>query len=89
MRPSFSGGIRLPPRIHSMITNNSLPPSKAGMGKILKIARLMLNNPASGIRIIAPMPGKGTVGIEVPNSNPDIVSMRALIASDKFQNTLL
>ena len=35
------------------------------------------------------MPGKGTVGIEVPNSKPDIVSMRALIASDRFQNSEL
>ena len=42
---------------------------------------------ALGIRIIAPMPGKGTVGIEVPNSKPKTVAMRALIASDKFQNS--
>lgn len=42
---------------------------------------------ANGIRIIAPIPGKGTIGIEVPNSKPDMVSMRALIASEKFQNT--
>lgn len=47
---------------------------------------IALSLAALGIRIIAPMPGKGTVGIEVPNSSPDIVSMRALIASDKFQN---
>ena len=48
---------------------------------------IALSLSALGIRIIAPMPGKGTVGIEVPNSNPDIVAMRALIASDKFQNS--
>lgn len=42
---------------------------------------------ALGIRIIAPIPGKGTVGIEVPNSKPQIVSMRALIASKKYQET--
>ena len=48
---------------------------------------IALSLSALGIRIIAPMPGKGTVGIEVPNSNPDIVSMRALIASDRFQNS--
>ncbi len=42
---------------------------------------------ALGIRIIAPMPGKGTVGIEVPNSKPKTVAMRALLASDKFQNS--
>lgn len=47
---------------------------------------IALSLSALGIRIIAPMPGKGTVGIEVPNSSPDVVSMRALIASDKFQN---
>ena len=47
---------------------------------------IALSLAALGIRIIAPMPGKGTIGIEVPNSNPDIVSMRTLIASDKFQN---
>ncbi len=40
---------------------------------------------ALGIRIIAPIPGKGTIGIEVPNSDPQIVSMRSIIASKKFQ----
>jgi DNA segregation ATPase FtsK/SpoIIIE, S-DNA-T family len=48
---------------------------------------IALSLSALGIRIIAPMPGKGTVGIEVPNSKPDIVSMKTLIASDKFQNS--
>lgn len=48
---------------------------------------IALSLSALGIRIIAPMPGKGTVGIEVPNSKPDIVSMKVLIASDKFQNS--
>ncbi|MCO5259639.1 MAG: DNA translocase FtsK [Crocinitomicaceae bacterium] len=47
---------------------------------------IALSLSALGIRIIAPIPGKGTIGIEVPNSNPDMVSMRALIASEKFQN---
>lgn len=47
---------------------------------------IALSLSALGIRIIAPIPGKGTIGIEVPNSKPDIVSMRSLIASDKFQN---
>jgi len=42
---------------------------------------------ALGIRIIAPMPGKGTIGIEVPNSDPQIVSMRSTISSPKFQDT--
>lgn len=47
---------------------------------------IALSLSALGIRIIAPIPGKGTIGIEVPNSNPTIVSMRSVIASSKFQN---
>jgi len=47
---------------------------------------IALSLSALGIRIIAPIPGKGTIGIEVPNSKPDMVSMRSLIASEKFQN---
>lgn len=41
---------------------------------------------AVGVRIIAPMPGKGTVGIEVPNKDPQIVSMRTVITSRKFHD---
>ncbi len=48
---------------------------------------IALSLSALGIRIIAPIPGKGTIGIEVPNSSPDMVSMRSLIASEKFQNS--
>ncbi len=48
---------------------------------------IALSLSALGIRIIAPIPGKGTIGIEVPNSNPDMVSMRSLIASKKFQES--
>ncbi|MEI6853589.1 MAG: DNA translocase FtsK 4TM domain-containing protein, partial [Bacteroidota bacterium] len=47
---------------------------------------IALSLSALGIRIIAPMPGKGTIGIEVPNQNPKIVSMRTILASDAFQN---
>ena len=47
---------------------------------------IALSLSALGIRIIAPIPGKGTVGIEVPNNNPTIVSMKSVIASQKFQN---
>jgi S-DNA-T family DNA segregation ATPase FtsK/SpoIIIE len=47
---------------------------------------IALSLSALGIRIIAPIPGKGTIGIEVPNQNPDIVSMKSVLASDKFQN---
>ena len=46
---------------------------------------IALSLAALGIRIIAPIPGKGTIGIEVPNKNPSIVSMRSVIASTKFQ----
>jgi S-DNA-T family DNA segregation ATPase FtsK/SpoIIIE len=48
---------------------------------------IALSLSALGIRIIAPIPGKGTIGIEVPNQNPATVSMKAVIASDKFQNS--
>lgn len=47
---------------------------------------LALSLSASGIRIIAPIPGKGTVGIEVPNAKPQIVPIRSVIASKKFQD---
>lgn len=57
--------------------------------KISKIKNLeddiALSLAALGIRIIAPIPGKGTVGIEVPNRNPQMVPMRPIIASRKFQ----
>lgn len=46
---------------------------------------IALSLSALGIRIIAPIPGKGTIGIEVPNKNPQIVSMHSVIASRKFQ----
>lgn len=47
---------------------------------------IALSLSAIGIRIIAPIPGKGTVGIEVPNQKPEIVSMRTIIGSEKFSN---
>ena len=46
---------------------------------------IALSLSALGIRIIAPIPGKGTIGIEVPNSNPKIVSGQSIIGSKKFQ----
>lgn len=59
--------------------------------RIAKIKNLeddiALSLSALGIRIIAPIPGKGTIGIEVPNSKPEMVSMRSLIASKKFQES--
>jgi S-DNA-T family DNA segregation ATPase FtsK/SpoIIIE len=59
--------------------------------KISKIKGLeqdiALSLKALGIRIIAPMPGKGTIGIEVPNQNREVVSMSSLIKSIKFQDS--
>lgn len=61
--------------------------------RIVKIKRLeddiALSLSALGIRIIAPIPGKGTIGIEVPNKDPRTVSMRSIIASEKYQNTTM
>jgi S-DNA-T family DNA segregation ATPase FtsK/SpoIIIE len=48
---------------------------------------IALSLAALGIRIIAPIPGKGTIGIEVPNKNPKIVSMKSMLLSPKFQKT--
>lgn len=48
---------------------------------------IALSLAALGIRIIAPLPGRGTVGIEVPNQNPKIVSMKSVLHSEKFQST--
>ncbi|MGL4781141.1 MAG: DNA translocase FtsK 4TM domain-containing protein [Bacteroidales bacterium] len=48
---------------------------------------IALSLAALGIRIIAPIPGKGTVGIEVPNKNPQIVSMQSILASKKFNES--
>ena len=61
---------------------------KAGI-RVAKIQALendiMMSLSATGIRIIAPMPGKGTIGIEVPNEKPQTVSMHSVIASKRFQ----
>ncbi len=48
---------------------------------------IALSLAALGIRIIAPIPGRGTIGIEVPNRNPEIVSMKSVISAKKFQET--
>ncbi len=48
---------------------------------------IALNLAALGIRIIAPIPGKGTIGIEVPNQNPEIVSMHSLLKHEKFTHS--
>lgn len=48
---------------------------------------IALSLAALGIRIIAPMPGKGTIGIEIPNSNPETVSLRSVFSTEKYFNT--
>jgi len=48
---------------------------------------IALSLAALGIRIIAPIPGKGTIGIEVPNQNPEMVPMKNILASEKFYNS--
>lgn len=48
---------------------------------------IALSLAALGIRIIAPIPGKGTIGIEIPNSNPEIVSMRSVMGTEKFRDS--
>jgi S-DNA-T family DNA segregation ATPase FtsK/SpoIIIE len=62
---------------------------KAGI-RVSQVQRLesdiMMSLSATGIRIIAPMPGKGTIGIEVPNEKPQVVSMHSVIASKRFQD---
>ena len=59
--------------------------------RIAKIKNLeddiALSLAALGIRIIAPIPGRGTIGIEVPNQHPEIVSMRSIVSSKKFQES--
>ena len=63
---------------------------KAGV-RISKIKNLeddiALSLAALGIRIIAPIPGKGTIGIEVPNQKPELVSMRSVLMTEKYQKT--
>ncbi len=48
---------------------------------------IALSLAALGIRIIAPIPGRGTIGIEVPNSNPEIVSMKSILGSERFRHS--
>ncbi|MDR2911197.1 MAG: DNA translocase FtsK [Bacteroidales bacterium] len=59
--------------------------------RIAKIKNLeddiALSLAALGIRIVAPIPGRGTIGIEVPNQNPEVVSMRSILSSKKFQES--
>jgi S-DNA-T family DNA segregation ATPase FtsK/SpoIIIE len=50
---------------------------------------IALSLSALGIRIIAPIPGKGTIGIEVPNQHAEMVPMRSILSSDKFLNTTM
>ncbi len=86
----YSIGIeRIMATVGPTVTLYEIVPAKGV--RISKIKNLeddiALSLAALGIRIIAPIPGKGTIGIEVPNSNPEMVSMRSLIASRKFQES--
>ena len=71
------------------ITLYEIPPAQGV--RISKIRNLeddiALSLSALGIRIIAPIPGKGTIGIEVPNAKPNIVSMESILNSKKFQES--
>lgn len=65
-----------------------VPDDGVRVSKIRNLEKdIMLSLSATGIRLIAPMPGKGTIGIEVPNAQPRTVGMRDLILSQKFQNS--
>jgi S-DNA-T family DNA segregation ATPase FtsK/SpoIIIE len=65
-----------------------VPAPGVRISKIKNLADdIALSLAANGIRIIAPIPGRGTIGIEVPNSKPEMVAMRLMIASEKFQNS--
>ncbi|MGC3979549.1 MAG: DNA translocase FtsK 4TM domain-containing protein [Paludibacteraceae bacterium] len=63
-----------------------VPKSGIRISKIRNLeSDIMLSLAATGIRIIAPIPGKGTIGIEVPNQDPQVVSMHSVVGSKKFQ----
>ncbi len=65
-----------------------VPKSGIRISKIRNLeSDIMLSLAATGIRIIAPIPGKGTIGIEVPNNDPQIVSMFSVLASKKFSES--
>lgn len=65
-----------------------VPASGVRISKIKNLEDdIALSLAALGIRIIAPIPGKGTIGIEVPNQTPSIVSMRSVISSQKFEES--
>ncbi|MDN5200613.1 DNA translocase FtsK [Fulvivirgaceae bacterium BMA10] len=87
---NFKIGIsRIKATIGPTVTLYEIVP-EAGI-KISKIKNLeddiALSLAALGIRIIAPIPGKGTIGIEVPNKNREMVSMRSVITTDKFMKS--
>ena len=66
--------------------NIDMEEQNANKDRIIKVLRSLS---ALGIRIIAPIPGKGTIGIEVPNANPRIVPMQSILNSKKFQETTM
>lgn len=87
---NYSIGIdRIKATVGPTVTLYEIVP-EAGI-RISKIKNLeddiALSLAAMGIRIIAPIPGKGTIGIEVPNKKPTMVSMKSVVSSTKFQNS--
>jgi S-DNA-T family DNA segregation ATPase FtsK/SpoIIIE len=65
-----------------------VPAAGVKISRIVSLADdLALALQAKGIRIIAPIPGKGTVGVEIPNKNPSLVRIRSIINSTKFRDT--
>ncbi len=83
--------VRIEATIGPTVTLYEIVPSQGT--RIAKIKSLeddiAMSLSALGIRIIAPIPGKGTIGIEVPNSKPQVVSMRTILDSSKFRNTTM
>lgn len=65
-----------------------IPPPGVRISKIKNLEDdIALSLAALGIRIIAPLPGKGTIGIEVPNQNPEVVSIKSILSSERFQTS--
>jgi S-DNA-T family DNA segregation ATPase FtsK/SpoIIIE len=74
----------------SVILYELIPAPGMRVAKIKGLeADIALALAAAGTRVIGPIPGKGTIGIEVPHAQPDIVSIRSLLATAKFQNTAM
>lgn len=80
---------RIKATIGATITLYEVVPKKGTRVNKIKVLEddLSLSLAAEGIRIIAPIPGKGTVGIEVANKHPKLVGMKSILASEEYQNS--